>query len=88
MSVELSSACLICSTVGILAKQDVKLAQASGAPTCSNTPGPTLFLFLATELFVQQMTETEMPLTYKCTVLGSDRGNFSVFLLCHFSLHF
>lgn len=40
------------SRVGILAEQGAELAQAF------DSPGPTLFLFLATMLFVQQMTET------------------------------
>lgn len=55
--------------------QDAKLAQASDSLTCSGTPEPALFLFMATVLFVQQITETALPLTYTCTVLNSHLGN-------------
>jgi len=48
----------------MLAEQGAELAQASGAPTCSDTAGPILFLCLATVLFAQQMwTETQIFLT-------------------------
>lgn len=54
-----------CFRVGVLAEQSAELAQASGTPTCSDTPGPARFLFLATVLFVQQTwTETELTLTF------------------------
>lgn len=43
--------------LGMLAEQGAELAQAS------DTPGPALFLFLATVLFVLQ-TETELTLTF------------------------
>lgn len=50
----------------MLAGQGAELAQASGTPTCSDTPGPALFLFLAPVLFVQQTwTETEISLTFQ-----------------------
>lgn len=55
----------LCLSVGMLAAQSAELAQASGTSTCSDTPGPTLFLCLATVLFVQQMwTETKMSLIF------------------------
>lgn len=51
--------------VGVLAEQGAELAQASGTLTCSDTPGPALFLFLASLLFVQQTwTETVLTLTF------------------------
>lgn len=52
MLVEWSSVSFSYFRVGMLAEQGAELARASGTPTCSDTAGPALFLFLATVLSV------------------------------------